>query len=66
MKKKVDDDDQEDDDPDDPTSVRFIFSSLQILTACFGSFAHGGNDVRYLLGPVYAHSTTAKSVTVRR
>lgn len=30
----------------DPPAASLLFQFLQILTACFGSFAHGGNDVR--------------------
>jgi len=32
---------------DTPEAIR-LFSFLQILTAIFGAFAHGGNDVRYV------------------
>ena len=37
--------DEEKEEKDSP-EVHLLFHFLQVLTACFGSFAHGGNDVR--------------------
>nr|CAB3266133.1 sodium-dependent phosphate transporter 1-like [Phallusia mammillata] len=49
-----DQDKAEAEEDEDPPEVRQIFSSLQILTACFASFAHGGNDVCNAIGPLIA------------
>lgn len=49
---------------DDPEDVSKLFSFLQILTATFGSFAHGGNDVCNAIGPLIALWMIYKEGTV--
>ncbi|KAL3889306.1 hypothetical protein ACJMK2_001650 [Sinanodonta woodiana] len=44
---------------EDKPETGTLFSFLQILTAVFGSFAHGGNDVSNCIGPVVALWVTA-------
>lgn len=48
----------------DASETYQLFSFLQILTAVFGSFAHGGNDVSNAIGPIVALWVIARDKSV--
>src|SRR5690606_15916252 len=54
----------EDHEHEDSPEIARIFSFLQILTAIFGSFAHGGNDVSNAIGPLISLWITYQEGTV--
>ena len=49
--------DDEDEEVKDRPETAKLFSLLQILTAIFGAFAHGGNDVRWVFYQVISRCT---------
>ncbi|XP_064651762.1 sodium-dependent phosphate transporter 1-A-like [Lineus longissimus] len=50
----------------DKPEASMLFSFLQILTAVFGSFAHGGNDVSNAIGPLIALWTVSHAQSVEQ